>query len=99
MFRVPCEPSRLKEAYRLAVRMYHPDSNSKDKVGGCCWLACWLAVCCQLQRLGRPAPPHTPLPSAVCPLAALLADCLPVCVRGPVCRCGPPLTSRWRRRR
>jgi hypothetical protein len=30
---VPCEDStRVKDAYRLAVRMYHPDSNSKEKV-------------------------------------------------------------------
>jgi hypothetical protein len=31
-FKVPCDPLRLKEAYRTAVRMYHPDSNSKEKV-------------------------------------------------------------------
>ncbi|KAL4858545.1 UDP-glycosyltransferase TURAN [Chlorella vulgaris] len=30
-FKVPCEAGRLKDAYRVAVRMYHPDSNSKDK--------------------------------------------------------------------
>lgn len=30
---VPCDDStRVKDAYRLAVRMYHPDSNSKEKV-------------------------------------------------------------------
>lgn len=31
-FNVPTHPSKLKDAYRLAVRMYHPDSNSKEKV-------------------------------------------------------------------
>ena len=34
IFKVPCEAGKLKEAYRVAVRMYHPDSNSKDKVRG-----------------------------------------------------------------
>lgn len=33
-FNVPTHPSKLKDAYRLAVRMYHPDSNSKEKVRG-----------------------------------------------------------------
>jgi len=32
-FKVPvADPARVKEAYRVAVRMYHPDSNSKDRV-------------------------------------------------------------------
>ncbi len=39
-FKVPCEAGRLKDAYRVAVRMYHPDSNSKDKVG-----AGWSSGC------------------------------------------------------
>jgi curved DNA-binding protein CbpA len=31
VFSVPCEAGRLREGYRQAVRMYHPDSNSKDR--------------------------------------------------------------------
>ena len=31
-FGVPCpDPSRVKDAYRQAVRMYHPDSNSRER--------------------------------------------------------------------
>ena len=32
IFGVTCDdPSKIKDAYRLAVRMYHPDSNSKER--------------------------------------------------------------------
>ncbi|KAI7835788.1 hypothetical protein COHA_010308 [Chlorella ohadii] len=31
IFGVPTDPARLKDAYRIAVRMYHPDSNSRDR--------------------------------------------------------------------
>ena len=32
IFGVPCEdPLKVRDAYRVAVRMYHPDSNSKEK--------------------------------------------------------------------
>lgn len=32
IFGIPCDdPSKIKDAYRIAVRMYHPDSNSKDR--------------------------------------------------------------------
>lgn len=34
IFGVPCDPARLRDAYRTAVRMYHPDSNSRDRVSG-----------------------------------------------------------------
>ena len=34
IFGVPTDPARLRDAYRTAVRMYHPDSNSRDRVGG-----------------------------------------------------------------
>jgi hypothetical protein len=34
-FGVPCpDQARVKDAYRLAVRMYHPDSNSRDRAWG-----------------------------------------------------------------
>ncbi|GAB4816767.1 hypothetical protein N2152v2_003813 [Parachlorella kessleri] len=31
-FKVSCDASSLKEGYKRAVRMYHPDSNSKDRL-------------------------------------------------------------------
>eukprot|EP00887_Chlorella_sp_A99_P001936 scaffold18.g1936.t1 len=31
-FGVPCDPGRLKDAYRQATRMYHPDSNSSARL-------------------------------------------------------------------
>jgi hypothetical protein len=73
----------MKEAYRLAVRMYHPDSNSKDKVGGCCWAAGLLAgSVLSTATAGPPCSSQTSLPTAVSLLAALLPviACLRVCM-------------------